>query len=163
MTIKVTNRRSHHHLQLVLCLFLSTYISMQTSAQIVVNADSVVQLGEIYKLCYQYSTKDSIDGIVSPSWDWEKNAYGYEVLAGPNHSRQSSFDIVNGQVSSIYGETFTYLLNFNREGLYSMPIMKAQTLDGRKVTSKPFVVRVTKDPLPSSSNSISSSKSTKND
>ena len=156
MTIKMRSRRNYHYLQLVLCLFLSTYISMQTSAQIVVNADSVVQLGETYKLCYQYSDKDSIDGIVSPSWDWEKNAYGYEVLVGPTRSLQSSFALVNGQITTIHEETFTFLLNFNREGLYSMPIMKAQTVLGEEVTSKPFVVRVTKDPVPSSSNDISS-------
>lgn len=40
----------------------STYVT----AQIVVNADSVVQLGQTYKLRYQYNSNDSTERIISP-------------------------------------------------------------------------------------------------
>jgi hypothetical protein len=55
----------------------------QIAAQIVVDADSVVQLGQRFRLRYQYSTNDTTDKIVSPKWEWEKNYHGFDILYGP--------------------------------------------------------------------------------
>lgn len=153
-----------HHLQRI-CMTLGLFLSLPiyASAQIVVNADSVVQLGQTFKLHYQYSTNDSTERIVSPTWDWDKNGNGYDVLMGPSRSSQTSTTINNGRTSTTYGDTFTFLLSFNREGHFSMPIMKAQTTSGKELTSSSFSVRATKDAISLSSNAPTSTNSSKND
>lgn len=155
--------RIRHYLWLVICFCLSVYTTGEVSAQIVVSADSVVQLGQTFKLRYQYSTNDSTERIVSPTWDWDKNGNGYDVLMGPSRSSQTSTTIRNGRTSTTYGETFTFLLSFNREGHFSMPIMKAQTTSGKELTSSSFSVRATKDAVSLSSNATTSTNSSKND
>ena len=157
-------RSQSHHLQRI-CMAIGLFLSLPiyALAQIVVNADSVVQLGQTFKLSYQYSTNDSTERIVSPTWGWDKNSNGYDVLMGPSRSSQTSTTINNGRTFTTYGETFTYLLSFNREEHFSMPIMKAQTTSGKKLTSSSFSVRATKEAVPLSSNAPTSTHSSKND
>lgn len=153
-----------NHLQRICLVFsLFLFLSIYASAQIVVDADSVAQLGQTYKLRYQYNFNDSTERIISPTWNWEKNIYGFEVLVGPSRSSQTSTSIKNGRTTTTYGETFTFLLSFNKEGQYSMPIMKAQTGSGKNLFSNSFSVRATKEAVSLSSNIPTSSKSSKND
>ena len=155
--------RIHHYLWLVICFCLSVCAIGEVSAQIVINADSVAQLGQTFRLCYQYSTNDSIERIISPNWDWEKNNNGFDILMGPSRSSQTSTTVTNGRISTTYGETFTFLLSFNKEGNYSMPLMKAQTESGKNLVSKPFSVRATKEAVSSTSNNSSTQRTSKND
>lgn len=133
------------YLYMVLCFFMLVSATEQIAAQIVVDADSLVQLGQTFKLRYQYSTNDTTDKIVSPKWEWEKNNHGFDVLYGPSRSTSISISSVNGRISTAYKETFIFTLSFNKEGCYTMPIMQAQTESGKNVSSKPFSVRATKD------------------
>ena len=155
--------RIHHYLWLVICFCLSVCAIGEVSAQIVINADSVAQLGQTFRLCYQYSTNDSTERIISPNWDWEKNTNGYDILMGPSRSSQTSTTFTNGRISTTYGETFTFLLSFNKEGNYSMPLMKAQTESGKNLVSRPFSVRATKEAVSSTSNNSSTQRTSKND
>mgnify|MGYP002624155360 FL=1 len=155
--------RIHHYLWLVICFCLSVCAIGEVSAQIVINADFVAQLGQTFRLCYQYSTNDSIERIISPNWDWEKNNNGFDILMGPSRSSQTSTTVTNGRISTTYGETFTFLLSFNKEGNYSMPLMKAQTESGKNLVSKPFSVRATKEAVSSTSNNSSTQRTSKND
>lgn len=139
-------------LYMVLCFFMLVSATEQIAAQIVVDADSVVQLGQRFKLNYQYSTNDTTDKIVSPKWEWEKNNHGFDILYGPSRSTTTSTSSVNGRISTTYKETFYFTLSFNKEGCYTMPIMQAQTESGKNVSSKPFSVRATKDAESSESN-----------
>lgn len=137
---------------MVLCFFMLVSATEQIAAQIVVDADSVVQLGQRFRLRYQYSTNDTTDKIVSPKWEWEKNNHGFDILYGPSRSTSTSTTIVNGRISTSYKETFYFTLSFNKEGCYTMPIMQAQTESGKNVSSKPFSVRATKDAVSSEPN-----------
>jgi hypothetical protein len=129
----------------------------QIAAQIVVDADSVVQLGQRFRLRYQYSTNDTTDKIVSPEWEWGENNQGFDILyGGPSRSTMTSISRVNGKISTTYEETFDFTLSFNKEGCYTMPIMQARTESGKNVSSKPFSVRATKD-------AVSKLKPSKND
>ncbi len=148
---------------MALCPLVFILANEQVTAQIVVNSDSVVQLGQTFRLRYQYSTNDSTERIISPNWDWEKNNYGFSILMGPSRSTQTSTTITNGRTSTTYGETFTFLLSFNKEGRYTMPIMNAQTSSGKKVFSKLFSVCATKEAVSSSSYISSTQKLPKND
>lgn len=157
------NGRECQYLYVVLCFLLLILANVQVTAQIFVNADSVVQLGQTFKLRYQYNTNDSTERIISPNWDWEKDNNGFEILMGPTRSTQTSTTVTNGRISVIYGETFTFLLSFNKEGRYTMPIMKAQTSSGKKVLSESFSVRVNKGAVLSTPNISSTQKPLKND
>lgn len=162
MTSAQENNGTCKYLYMVLCFFMLVSATEQMAAQIVVNADSLVQLWQTFKLRYQYSTNDSTERIVSPKWDWEKNNHGFEILMGPSRSTTTSTMITNGRISTTYKETFTFTLLFNKEGCYTMPIMQAQTESGKNVSSKPFFVRATKDAVSSESNT-SKHKPSKND
>ncbi len=157
-------RRSNWYLWIMISFFLLASANKKAGAQIVVDADSVVQLGQTFKLRYQYSTNDLTERIVSPTWDWNNNSNGFDVLMGPSYSSQTSTTITNGRISTTYGETITFFLSFNKEGNYSMPLMKAQTKSGKNLVSKPFSVRATKkETVLSTSNTSSTQRSSKND
>lgn len=162
MTSAQGNNGTCKYLYMVLCFFMLVSATEQIAAQIVVDADSLVQLGQTFKLRYQYSTNDSKNKIVSPKWEWEKNNHGFDILYGPSRSTSTSTTIVNGRISTTYKETFIFTLSFNKEGCYTMPIMQAQTKSGKNVSSKPFSVRATKDAVSSESNT-SKHKPSKND
>lgn len=152
MTSVQGNSGTCKYLYMVLCFFMLVSATEQIAAQIVVDADSVVQLGQRFRLRYQYSTNDTTDKIVSPKWEWEKNNHGFDILYGPSRSTSTSTTIVNGRISTSYKETFYFTLSFNKEGCYTMPIMQAQTESGKNVSSKPFSVRATKDAVSSEPN-----------
>ena len=163
MANEMKYRRNEWHLRIVLCFFLCIAANMQSVAQIVVDADSVVQLGKTFRLRYQYSYTDSTEKILSPNWEWEKNHPNYEVLMGPSRSTRTSYQMTNGGMTATYGETFTFLLTFSQEGRYTMPMMKAETRSGEKLTSELFTVRATKEAVASTPRISSSEKSSKND
>lgn len=144
MTSRLRKMEMHHNLRLVLCFFFF-YLCVQTSGQIVIEADSVVQLGQTLRLRYQYNAKDSTEKIVSPSWDWGGNS-GYEVLTGPSHFKY--------RTTTTFGETFIFSLSFKKEGYYSMPAMKAQTSSGKNISSKPFTIRAAKENVMHSKNDL---------
>lgn len=152
MTSAQGNNGTCKYLYMVLCFFMLVSATEQIAAQIVVDADSVAQLGQRFRLRYQYSTNDTTDKIVSPKWEWEKNNHGFDILYGPSRSTTISTSSVNGRISTTYEETFYFTLSFNKEGCYTMPIMQAQTESGKNVSSKPFSVRATKDAESSESN-----------
>lgn len=161
MSKKTKCRKILYCLGLVSCLFCSNYAKGQVTNQIVVEADSLVQLEQTFKLRYQYNTNNSTEKLISPIWDWGNDKDGFAVISGPMRSTQTSTTIKNNKTTKTYGESYTFILSFNKEGNYSMPIMKAQTNSGVELTSKPFTVHATKETVLSLSNS--STKSTKND
>lgn len=163
MTSAQGNNGTCKYLYMVLCFFMLVSATEQIAAQIVVDADSVAQLGQRFRLRYQYSTNDTTDKIVSPKWEWEKNNHGFDILYGPSRSTTISTSIVNGRISTTYEESFYFTLSFNKEGCYTMPIMQAQTESGKNVSSKPFSVRATKDAESSESNISSIHKPSQND
>lgn len=152
MTSAQGNNGTCKYLYMVLCFFMLVSATEQIAAQIVVDADSVVQLGQRFNLRYQYSTNDTTDKIVSPELEWGENNHGFDILYGPSRSAMTSVSRVNGRISTSYKVTFTFTLSFNKEGCYTMPIMQAQTESGKNVSSKPFSVRVTKDAVSLESN-----------
>ena len=137
---------------LVLFVFISIHATGQVIDdkvynQIVVKADSVVLLGKQLRLQYEYNTKDPSEKIVSPIWNWDKNKHNYEILLGPNHSSNQSYSHINGKTEESYGETFTFILSFSKEGIYTLPPMIAKTTSGKELLSKSIVVRATKRPV----------------
>ena len=149
MTDNIKNRKYIFYLWLVLCFFFSTYANGQATNQIIIEADSITKFGQPFKITYQCLKSNSKEKIISPKWDWENYKNDFVVLSGPDHHTSHITNINNGVLTNTYKEGFTFVLSFNREGKYSMPIMKAKTDSGKKLSSTPFVVCVTKDEIPS--------------
>lgn len=133
----------------------SQIIDNNANNQIKVNADSVAQLGQRYRISYQYNCKDSLEEITTPKWNWDSR--DYEVFMGPSTSSTTSHSITNGKMKTTYSVTFTFELRFLRTGEFTLPPMTANLTNGKHVISKPFAVRVT--PLPNDKQTGTSSES----
>lgn len=116
----------------VLALFLPIIafaISLQGSAP------SHVAVGEQFRLSYTIATHD-VSGIhlgTVPSV--------FEVLVGPSTSTSSSFQMVNGKMSSNESTTFTYILMANKNGTFTIPAAHA-VYDGKPITSNSVTINV---------------------
>jgi len=75
----------------------------------------------------------------------------FEILAGPFESHSSSMQIINGRRSSSVSVSFTYTLQAQRTGTFTIPSASIM-VDNKKYTSNGLSVKV----LPSDDNSSSS-------
>lgn len=135
---------------LYICLFALCIIISQRAEgqelddivynQIVVKADSVAQLGQNYRISYQYNCKDSLEEITAPQWNW--NNQNYNLLAGPSKSMESTYYFSNGKLKPIQRVTFTFELEFTRVGVFDLPPMTVKLTNGNTITSKSVTVNV---------------------
>ena len=112
-------------------MLLTTAAAIAQSLKI--NAPSHVAAGEQFKLTYTVDTKDA------SGFQTGKFPDGVEVLWGPSTSTQSSFQMVNGHVSSSSSITYTYVLVIDNEGSYTLPAASV-SVGGKKVNSKTVAV-----------------------
>lgn len=68
---------------------------------------------------------------------------GLKLVGGPNTGFSSSTSIINGKVSQSVSNTFTILVQAEKEGTANVGAASC-TVDGKTVTSKPFSVKVEK-------------------
>ncbi len=119
---------------LIICVLLSSVICIQGQT-IVANAPANVTVGENFRLTYTVDTQNAKDfhsGSVPK---------GLEIKAGPNISRQASFQAVNAHISSSSSTTYTLILNASQPGTYTIPAASV-TAGGKKITSKPVKITV---------------------
>lgn len=113
-------------------LFLILLLSLDTAdslaQRISVSVPQHVSTGENFRLSYTISTNDVEDFRVGGFPN------GLELIAGPYTSRQSSFMMVNGHMSSSSSLTVTYTLYAEKAGSYSLPALKAM-VNGRWISS----------------------------
>lgn len=105
------------------------------SQHIVGKAPSQVAVGEQFRLTYSVNTDDVSDfraGNIPEA---------LEVLMGPHTSTQSSFQMVNGKMSSSSSITFTYIVCANKVGTYNIPAARA-TVAGRSMHSNALRIKV---------------------
>ena len=145
----------------ILCIALCMLIALNSNAQvandntynqIVVEADSVVQIGTNILVKYIFTTNDSKEKIVSPTWNWDNSNSDYTILYGPSVSYASSIKFIKGKATKTITESYTFTLKFNEEGIFTLPPMIAKTTSGKELQSKPFIVSVTKERITPSSN-----------
>lgn len=68
---------------------------------------------------------------------------GLKLVGGPNTGFSSSTSIINGKMSQSVSNTFTILVQAEKEGTANVGAASC-TVDGKTVTSKPFSVKVEK-------------------
>lgn len=99
------------------------------------SAPDVVVVGDQFRLSYTISTQ-KVKDFRAPS-----TMEGFDILMGPSASRQSSTQIINGNVSSMSSITYTYILKAIKEGTFSIPAATV-VADGKQLISNAVNVRV---------------------
>ena len=111
------------------------------SPQIVVQADSVLWLDNLYTIKYQIDNCcDSLE-----SYHLDVTDEGYNISYGPSLSTTTNYRYENTELTKQCSITLSYVLYFGKEGVFTLPILHAQTSSGIKLESKPFTVEVKRD------------------
>lgn len=122
----------------LLTAFLITHASLLiASAQTLTGrAPGQVAAGEQFRLSYTVNTDDA-KGFRAGNIPDE----AFDVLMGPSTSTQSSFQMVNGHMSSSSSITYTYILMAKKQGTFTIPAAHV-TVDGKTVTSNEVRIKV---------------------
>jgi hypothetical protein len=97
-------------------------------------APDVVVVGDQFRLSYKVNTQ-KVKDFRAPS------VKGFEVLMGPSRSTFSNTQIINGNVTSESGITFTYILMANNTGTFTIPGATI-VADGGSVVSNSVKIKV---------------------
>ena len=117
-----------------LILSLLTIVSAWADATFRASAPSAVAAGQQFRVEYIVTARAS--GI---SADLEGK--GFEVLYGPSTSSSTSVSIVNGHQSQEVRTTFTYVLQAQKEGTFTLPAASIK-VDGQTLTSNTLTIKV---------------------
>lgn len=108
---------------------------MAGAQEIIVSAPSSVSAGQQFRV--QFEVNDKASNFRGPSFK------GFSVLSGPNTSTSSSMSWINGQMSRSVTYGFSYVLNADQVGRYTIGAASC-VVDGKEISSKPFTITVTK-------------------
>jgi len=110
------------------------------------SAPEIVELGQQFRLIYTINAQAK--NFAAPAID------GFSVLAGPSTSQSSNVSIINGKVTQNFELRYTYVVQANREGKFTIPPAEVVS-DGKTYTSNPVNIEVIKgSPKKSTTTSI---------
>ena len=101
-----------------------------------VSAKQQVMVGERFQVVFEANAEGK--NFTAPSFN------GFSVLGGPFTSSSSSVQIVNGSMTHSVKNTYTFALQAEKEGTFSIG-SATLTVKGNKVTSEPFEIKVIPD------------------
>lgn len=140
-------------LSLILLLFIASILKANDEVKLTASAPGTVILGRPFQITYTSNAKVS---------DFKAPAItNFDILAGPFKSESYSSQIVNGNMSSSVSISFTYTLQAQKTGTFTIPSASI-TVDGNKYTSNGLSIKVlpaddTSEATTSGSSSSSSS------
>lgn len=124
----------NHIKQIVITLTL--ILSYSLSAQeITIKAPSTISAGTPFHVSFEINAKSS--KFQGPTFK------GLSVLSGPSTSSSSSFSWINGQTTSSITTKYDYLVQADQEGTFTIGPATC-TVDGKKISSQSFSIKVTK-------------------
>ncbi len=112
----------------LLLLMLISATAARGNATITVQGPSHVAAGEQFQLRYVVNTTDVTGFRVGNIPD------AFDVLMGPSTSTQQSFSMVNGKTTHSSSVTYTYILQAQKKGSFTIPAAKG-TIGGKVVNS----------------------------
>lgn len=123
-----------------LLLFMVCFVPMAAWAQdtptLTVSAKKQVVVGERFQVVFEANAESR--NFQAPAFE------GFNVLGGPFTSSSSSIQMVNGSVTRSTRNSYTYALQASREGTFHIGSASV-TVDGNKVSSEPFEIKVLPD------------------
>jgi len=117
---------------LILSLLTTALVWADTTFR--ASAPSAVAVGQQFRVEYVVTARATGISV-------DLNDKGFDVLYGPSTSSSQSTSIVNGQMSSEYRTTFTYVLEATKEGTFQLPAATIK-VDGQTLTSNSVSVKV---------------------
>lgn len=136
-----------HHImnpikQIVLTLTLLLTYSL-TAQEICIKAPSTISVGVPFHVSFEVNAKSN--KFQGPTFK------GLSVLSGPSTSSSSSYSWINGQTTSSVTTKYDYLVQADQEGTFTIGPATC-TVDGKKISSESFSIKVTKADPKSSAN-----------
>ena len=150
MTPRIYKNNLFRFLILLFCIISTNDAICQVhnnndSNRIVVKADSVAQVGENFRVEYQYFCKKQTDIYYQIPPNFKQYSFDYDVVYGPSKSENISQNVSNGEVvSSEYSIAYVYILNFKKIGTCIIPPMGFELANGEVVFSDSISVQVKK-------------------
>ena len=126
----------------ILCAF-PIALWAQDNPTLTVSAKKQVVVGERFQVVFESNAEGR--NFQAPSFE------GFNVVGGPFTSTSSSIQVVNGSVTRSTRISYTFAVQATREGTFRIGAASL-TVDGNKVSSEPFEVKV----LPDDGNSAAS-------
>ncbi len=126
----------------ILCAF-PIVLWAQDNPTLTVSAKKQVVVGERFQVVFESNAEGR--NFQAPSFE------GFNVVGGPFTSTSSSIQVVNGSVTRSTRISYTFAVQATREGTFRIGAASL-TVDGNKVSSEPFEVKV----LPDDGNSAAS-------
>lgn len=135
-----------HWIYTLLLLLSTTTVLVAADVKLSASAPGTVILGKPFQIKYEVNAKVS---------DFRAPAItNFDILAGPFKSESYSTQIINGNMTSSVTITFTYTLQAQKTGTFTIPSASI-TVDGDRVTSNGLSIKV----LPADEQSAASSGS----
>ena len=119
-------------------LFILIFIALAfdiVAQELTVRAPGRVDLGRRFEVRYEVNAQAK--GFQGPTFK------GLTVLSGPNSSTQQSMTIINGQMSRSFTMGYTYILQADVEGTFSIGSASC-TVEGKRLTCPGFTIKVEK-------------------
>ncbi len=120
---------------LIITTFIFVAISLSAQVAFKAAAPARVAVGQSFRMVY--SINADARSFHGPAFN------GFSVLSGPNQSTNSSIQIINGKVSKNLELSYTYILQANQEGSFTLPSAKA-IVDGEEISSNTTKITVVK-------------------
>jgi len=121
----------------ILCTLYFAFVGARADdITLTVQAPTTVEAGDQFRIRFTVNSQN-VNNFNAPDFK------GFEVIYGPSTSRQSSFQIINGQTSQTSSITYTYVLIGSKPGTYTInpaTIQSGNTL----IKSKPLTIKVLK-------------------
>ncbi len=126
----------YKHLQHFLLGLLVLGMALTVPAQtLTVKAPAEVAVGQRFQVSFEVNSK--ADKFQGPTFK------GLSVLSGPNSSFSSSMSFVNGKRTSQQTQSYNYIVTADEEGSVNIGVASCM-VDGKKITSAPFRIKVVK-------------------
>lgn len=126
-----------HRLRLIFALVFSFCLWLPVSAEEVsfeVHTPTIVAEGEPFRIEFSLNTKPD---LFNPPASFG----GFDVLAGPSPSEGRSVQIINGKVTQSFSISYTYVLQGNKVGKFTIPGAVAR-IDGKTYTTQSQTIEV---------------------
>ncbi len=118
----------------VILLFMAGIQAIAQDVSFTAQAPQAVVVGERFRITYKVDSRDSKE-FRAPDMK------SLNILAGPSTSTSSSTQIINGQISSSYTMTYTYVVVATQEGDVELDGATI-TAGGKQVTSNRLTIKV---------------------
>ena len=121
---------------ILLLMLCPLWLWAQDAPTLTVSAKKQVVVGERFQVVFEANGEGR--NFQAPAFE------GFNVVGGPFTSSSSSIQMINGSVTRSTSNSYTYALQATREGTFRIGSASV-TIDGNKVSSEPYEIKVLPD------------------